>query len=241
MRGVRYWADSPRAREEPWPPWRGVGTQSKRLCRGPGGVSRCHHREMTDCCSTFVEADRVRAPLVCVGVAGVRIVKERRSRGQAITEFVLILPVMLLILLVAIDFGRLFFTYVSVNNAAREAAAYAAMHARDTTFDQATYEAGVTAAAAQEANVQGQGGEGAFTVDAPVFPNPTTCHAASDFAGGIGNQVSVAVHESVSRSSPRLSARSSARVWISAPRPRRRCSTRWWRRSMANRPPRCRI
>ena len=50
-------------------------------------------------------------------------------RGQAVTEFALVLPVMLLFLLLTVDFGRLFFSYIAVNNAAREATYYAATHA----------------------------------------------------------------------------------------------------------------
>ena len=50
----------------------------------------------------------------------------RPARGQALVEFALVLPVMLLLLLLAVDFGRLFFTYIAVNNAAREATSYAA-------------------------------------------------------------------------------------------------------------------
>ena len=60
---------------------------------------------------------------------------DHRGRGQALTEFALARPVMLLLLL-AVDFGRLFFSYIAVNNAAREATYYAAAHAADSDFDQ---------------------------------------------------------------------------------------------------------
>ena len=33
-----------------------------------------------------------------------------RTRGQALVEFALVLPIMILVLLLAIDFGRLFFS-----------------------------------------------------------------------------------------------------------------------------------
>ena len=116
--------------------------------------------------------------------------------GQALVEFALLAPVLLLLMLLAVDFGRLFFSYVAVNNAAREGAAYAGMHAADSSYDQTTYEAGVIAAALQEANVQGQGGEGSATVDGPECFGATSgivvdCHVASDFAGGHGHQVRV--------------------------------------------------
>ncbi len=49
-----------------------------------------------------------------------------RTRGQAMVEFALILPVLVLLLVLAIDFGRVFFGYVALNNAARIAANAAA-------------------------------------------------------------------------------------------------------------------
>src|SRR5512142_69595 len=53
--------------------------------------------------------------------------RARRSwRGQSLVEFALVVPVFFFLLAGAIDFGRLFYTYVGVTNAAREGAAYAA-------------------------------------------------------------------------------------------------------------------
>jgi hypothetical protein len=52
----------------------------------------------------------------------------KRSRGQSLVEFALVLPVVLLILLIAIDAGRLFYSYVAINNASRIAANFAATH-----------------------------------------------------------------------------------------------------------------
>ncbi len=45
-----------------------------------------------------------------------------RPRGQSVVELALILPVMLLLLAAAIDLGRLFYSYVAVENAAKEGA-----------------------------------------------------------------------------------------------------------------------
>src|SRR5262245_51647344 len=56
----------------------------------------------------------------------------RSRRGQSVVEFALILPVFVFLLLMAIDFGRLFFSYVQVTNAAREGAAYAAAAPTDS-------------------------------------------------------------------------------------------------------------
>ncbi len=47
-----------------------------------------------------------------------------RQRGQGMVEFALVLPVLILILMGTIDFGRLYYQYVSVNNAARVGAEY---------------------------------------------------------------------------------------------------------------------
>jgi len=57
--------------------------------------------------------------------------KKRRSRGQGLVEFALILPILLLIVLGLIEFGRAFFIYTVVSNAAREGARYGIVHPRD--------------------------------------------------------------------------------------------------------------
>ena len=49
-----------------------------------------------------------------------------RSRGESVVEFALVLPILLLLLAATIDFGRLFYLYVAVNNAAKEGALYGA-------------------------------------------------------------------------------------------------------------------
>lgn len=53
---------------------------------------------------------------------------KRRSRGQSLTEFALVLPVFLLVVLIGLDFGRAFLAWVEVNNAVREAANFAALN-----------------------------------------------------------------------------------------------------------------
>ncbi len=66
---------------------------------------------------------------------------DRRAQGQALVEFALVVPVMLVLLLLAVDFGRLFFSYIAINNAAREATFYAATHAAEPSFDLTAFEA----------------------------------------------------------------------------------------------------
>ena len=48
----------------------------------------------------------------------------RGTRGQSLAEFALLLPILMILMLGAIDFGRLYFAYVSVTNASRNAAQY---------------------------------------------------------------------------------------------------------------------
>ncbi|MBI2781794.1 MAG: pilus assembly protein [Chloroflexi bacterium] len=54
--------------------------------------------------------------------------RRRKSRGQSLAEFALTVPFALLMVLFGLDFGRVFLGWVSLNNAAREAANYAAMN-----------------------------------------------------------------------------------------------------------------
>lgn len=52
----------------------------------------------------------------------------RKSRGQSLAEFALTVPFALFMVLFGLDFGRVFLGWVSLNQAAREAANYAAMN-----------------------------------------------------------------------------------------------------------------
>jgi hypothetical protein len=53
------------------------------------------------------------------------------SNGQSVVEFALLLPVLLLLVLFALDFGRIFLGWVTLNNMARVGADYAAKHPND--------------------------------------------------------------------------------------------------------------
>jgi Flp pilus assembly protein TadG len=52
----------------------------------------------------------------------------RRSRGQSLVEFALVLPIFLLMLFGVIDLGRVIWTIDNISNAAREGARYASVH-----------------------------------------------------------------------------------------------------------------
>jgi PKD repeat protein len=67
------------------------------------------------------------------------------SRGQSFVEFALILPVILLLLMVAIDFGRIYLGYINLQQMARVAAGFASEHASSwdvpgDAADQAEYQ-----------------------------------------------------------------------------------------------------
>lgn len=52
----------------------------------------------------------------------------RRSRGQALVEFAIVVPIFFLILFAIIDFGRYVYYVQILNNAAREGTRYAIVH-----------------------------------------------------------------------------------------------------------------
>jgi hypothetical protein len=77
--------------------------------------------------------------------------KRARSRGQSLVELALVVPVLLLVLLLAIDLGRAFYSWVILQNAARIGANYAGLNAEgwETTPDSPTI------VAEYEARIQG--------------------------------------------------------------------------------------
>jgi Flp pilus assembly protein TadG len=55
------------------------------------------------------------------------------QRGQAVVEMALVLPLLLVLALGIVDFGRVYASYVALAGAAGEAARYCARHPGDTT------------------------------------------------------------------------------------------------------------
>lgn len=112
-----------------------------------------------------------------------------RPRGQSLAEFALVAPVFMLLLLIAIDFGRVFFSHIQITNAAREAAAYGATSPTDTV--------GIAARARQERNVQSQRGESALVISSSCangVGGTISCSTASGGTGA-GNTITVRVGE----------------------------------------------
>jgi Flp pilus assembly protein TadG len=114
----------------------------------------------------------------------------QRGRGQSLAEFAVILPVFLLILGLGIDFGRMFFTWVQLNNGAREGAAYGISNPNDPS--------GIQARVLQEINAQSQRGQGTITVGTSC--SPSACSVAATAA--TSNTVTVNVSEPFSFLTP---------------------------------------
>ncbi|MCB2202565.1 pilus assembly protein [bacterium] len=55
----------------------------------------------------------------------------RSQKGQSLLEMVLLLPLLLVLVVGALEFGRLFYTKIVITNAAREGAYYLATHPSD--------------------------------------------------------------------------------------------------------------
>jgi Flp pilus assembly protein TadG len=59
---------------------------------------------------------------------GSTIARHSRPRGQSLVEFAVMLPVLLILVLSAVDLGRAFLSFITLNNATRIAANFAAQH-----------------------------------------------------------------------------------------------------------------
>jgi Flp pilus assembly protein TadG len=91
----------------------------------------------------------------------------RKQRGAAAAEFAIILPLLTMIVLGCVDFGRFAYNYIAVNNAARAGAAYAMMN----NYSASTYNTwanNITAAAQAEMAGQANYNSSNLTVSAPV-------------------------------------------------------------------------
>ena len=73
--------------------------------------------------------------------------KNKHPRGQSLIEMALLLPLLLVLIIGALEFGRLFFTHIVITNAAREGAFYLSTHVDD--YDSGTGNAPKTVLAAE--------------------------------------------------------------------------------------------
>ena len=81
--------------------------------------------------------------------------KRNRPRlGQSLVEFALVLPIILMILLGLLDFGRAFFTLIALDDAADEGASYASIRPNDVAgIQQRTVEASTRLISVEAADV----------------------------------------------------------------------------------------
>lgn len=120
------------------------------------------------------------------------------SRGQSAVEFALILPIFALLMVIAVDFGRVFFSYVQITNAAREAAAYGAQRPTDPDVDGNGVGDEIEARAAQEINIQGgQKGEGGMELAQECHDAGGATISCADAENGssVGNTITISVSE----------------------------------------------
>ena len=52
----------------------------------------------------------------------------KEEQGQSLVELAIMMPILMIILLGIIDFGRVFYAYVTITNASREGARYGSLH-----------------------------------------------------------------------------------------------------------------
>ena len=119
-----------------------------------------------------------------------------RVRGQSLVEFALVLPVFLLLLLVAIDMGRVYLGWVTLNNAARIGANYAAENPT------ASFGPGSVYANAIQADVDAAAG-----LDCPIgsIPAPTFSGSGTP-ATSLGNLATVNLNCTFHPITPMISA-----------------------------------
>jgi PKD repeat protein len=119
-------------------------------------------------------------------------------RGQSMVELALVLPLLVLLVLIAVDFGRIYFSYIEIHNAAREGAKYAAQDPSNTAL--------ITSAATRETNSQAQSGESVLVLSAPLCKNAggtvIACATATTGGSGPGNTVTIRVAERFSFLTP---------------------------------------
>lgn len=122
-----------RARRHPGTPPSGLwrrGGGPRRGLEQLGGFDGCPRQERRD-------GDTVREPLARMNTlrgkakptcpaADVR--GSTRGGGQALVEFAVVLPFLLLIMLIIIDFGRALYIYTALQNGAREGARFGTVH-----------------------------------------------------------------------------------------------------------------
>jgi Flp pilus assembly protein TadG len=87
----------------------------------------------------------------------------RSERGQGLVELALLLPILIVVVMGVLDFGRVYFAYVTITNAAREGAFFASLN---PTVSDASVQAIV------DAEISGQLDGGARVIDVSDSRSP---------------------------------------------------------------------
>ncbi len=96
-----------------------------------------------------------------------------KPSAQALIELALILPILLVLIIGALEFGRVLYTKIIITNAAREGAYYLSTHSTTSDSCDAMCEAGTYNAAANEASSSGVSlNPGDVVVASPFPPDP---------------------------------------------------------------------
>jgi hypothetical protein len=112
--------------------------------------------------------------------------RRRRSRGQSLVEFALVLPIFLLLFFAIVDFGSAIFTYNSLTNAAREGARLAIVN-QDTASIIARAEGQISVGEINAPNVTvnfynpADDGSGLADTSSPCTPAAFGCIAVVSF------------------------------------------------------------
>ena len=115
---------------------------------------------------------------------------QRRERGQSLVEFALLLPLLLLLVLIAVDFGRVYLGWINLQNMARIGADFAANNATELSLP-LTYPQTV-------ARYQNQITNDAGATNCPLAPGQPASPTFTDMDGdgvttGIGDRASVSL------------------------------------------------
>lgn len=92
-----------------------------------------------------------------------KLIFKERELGATVIEFVLILPLLVLLLFALVDFSRLGFAQVSLNSASREGARYSSLFSAGFT-DNAALTTLVTSATPQVASIAQLSSSGTLTI-----------------------------------------------------------------------------
>jgi Flp pilus assembly protein TadG len=120
-----------------------------------------------------------------------------KQLGQNMAELALLLPLLLTLVLGTLDIGRSFYTYVSLTNAAREAARYGALHntAASSTQVQREFTSGGSdisgcARGTLTFSASGGGRGNPYTVEVSCQFTLVTPFVGA-FLGALGNQLTI--------------------------------------------------